>query len=185
MHTLSLRARALVRPASAKLPFGVVNSRRHLTLPPSSKPVENQVFDPVRYPSSLHTYISLSTASNATLLTLWSASWCPSCRAVEPLVISLVRDARVGQEDGSPVNLVRVDFDAPDTQELASRYMITALPTLLAFDARRGEPAARLSDPRKMAERGFLQEWIREQAAGGGNAGGGGGASSFGGLFGR
>lgn len=125
------------------------------------------------------------------LLTLWSASWCPSCRTIAPVILSLIRDARIGEDRGYPVNYAPVEFDAPDAQGLSSDYIITAIPTLLAFDPRRGEPAARLTDARSMADRHFLEAWIREQAerGGGGSAGGGeggsdgGGGSIFGGLF--
>lgn len=141
----------------------------------------------VRNANSLYTYLSLSTASDVPLLTLWTASWCPSCRAVEPLLRSLILEARVGEDRGG-VNYVPVEFDAPDAAGLASDYMITAIPTLLAFDARRGEPAARVVDARKLADRQFLVDWIREQAAAGGSGkgggGDGGGGSAFGGLFG-
>ena len=84
------------------------------------------------------------------------------------------------------MNYVPVEFDAPDAQPLATTYMITAIPTLLAFDPRRGEPAARIADARKLADRNFLVDWIREQAKrDGGGGGGAGGGSAFGGLFGR
>lgn len=159
-------------PQRAKLP--VKGSFIHI------KPTNNVPPHSVRNVNSLHTYLSLSTASNVPLLTLWTASWCPSCRAIAPLLRSLIHEARVGEDRGG-VNYVPVEFDAPDAASLASEYMITSIPTLLAFDARRGEPSARIADARKMADRRFLVDWINEQASGGK---GGGGGSAFGGLFG-
>ena len=70
----------------------------------------------------------------------------------------------------------------------AMTYMITALPTLLSFDAGEAQTATRVTDARSLADRRFLDEWIRNEARrrGGRGGGGGGGAASavFGGLFG-
>jgi hypothetical protein len=88
-----------------------------------------------------------------------------------------------------------VEFDAPDTKDLVMTYMtaIRSVPTLLAFDARRGEPIAstKVSDARQLADRQFLVDWVRKEASrhgGGGGGGGGSGSGSqstgFGGLFG-
>ncbi|CAG9995852.1 unnamed protein product [Clonostachys byssicola] len=150
---------------------------------------KNQIFDPVRNTNSLDTYLSVSASSNTPLLTFWTASWCSTCRAVYPLVRSLIEQG-TGEAEGG-VNLVPVEFDAPDAQSLAMTYMITSIPTLLAFDARRGEPirATRVTDGRSLADRQFLTDWIIREAArhssGGGAGGVGGSGSSFGGLFGK
>lgn len=95
----------------------------------------------------------------------------------------------VGEEEGG-VNYAVVVFDAPDQAELVQRYLthIRSVPTLLAFDARRGEPVAktRVADARKLSDRAFLEAWIRSEAArSGGGGGGGGGSTGFGGLFGK
>lgn len=62
-------------------------------------------------------------------------------------------------------------------------YMISSMPTLLAFS--RGEPqvGTKLMDVRQMSDRRFLEEWIRSEARRGGD-GGAGGSSIFSGLFG-
>lgn len=91
-------------------------------------------------------------------------------------------ESGVGEAEGG-VNYVPVEFDAPDAMELGTTYMISSIPTLLAFDARRGEPVARLMDAKKMADRQFVQDWIRNEASRYG--GGGGGGSVFNGLFGN
>ncbi|KFH43564.1 Thioredoxin-like protein [Hapsidospora chrysogenum ATCC 11550] len=190
MHRPSLAALRTLLPANKRLMMASspqISAAAYIST--SSTPqAGNQVFDPVRSPNSLQTYISLSTAANVPLLTFWTASWCPSCRAIAPLLHSLLRDSRVGEDRGTPLNYAPVEFDAPDNAALASEYIITSIPTLLAFDPRRGEPASRLVDARSMADRRFLEDWIRAQASGGGGggggAGGGGGGSVFGGLFG-
>lgn len=146
----------------------------------------------VRSTDRFHTYLSLSVSSRQPLLTLWTASWCPTCRTIAPAIRALI-ESGVGEAEGG-VAYAPVEFDAPDAAGLAMTYMITAVPTLLAFDDR-GEPArgagaapGRIADGRRLADRDFLAEWIREQArkySGGGGGGGGGGRSAFGGLFGR
>lgn len=68
---------------------------------------------------------------------------------------------------------------------------IRSVPTLLAFDARRGEPIAstKVADARQLADRQFLVDWIRNEASrhgggGGGGSGSGSQSTGFGGLFG-
>ena len=54
------------------------------------------------------------------LVDFW-ASWCPPCRAMNPVIESLARDYKVCK--------VNVDTN----QELASRYGVSSIPTLLVF----------------------------------------------------
>lgn len=91
------------------------------------------------------------------------------------------------------MNYAIVEFDAPDAKDIVATYLtaIRSVPTLLAFDARRGEPvmSTRVADARSLGDRDFLETWIRNEAArhsGGGSGGGGSGPGSagFGGLFG-
>lgn len=74
-------------------------------------------------------------------------------------------------------------------------YMITAVPTLLAFDdAGAPRTGSKVVDGRKMLDERFLVGWIEHEAAragrggsgrgGGGVSGGGGWGAAFGGLFG-
>jgi thiol-disulfide isomerase/thioredoxin len=53
----------------------------------------------VRRPDELATYILSSTPSRTPLITLWMASWCPSCRIISPLLNSLISSG-VGEAEG-------------------------------------------------------------------------------------
>jgi hypothetical protein len=113
---------------------------------------------------------------------------------VQPLLSSLV-EAGVGEAEGG-VAFCAVEYDAPDVMAastgigggLGMAYMITSIPTLLAFDDR-GEPRTdtKVTDGRQLTDRRFLEEWIRNEArrnGGGGGGGGGSGTGILGGLFG-
>lgn len=64
-------------------------------------------------------------------------------------------------------------------------YMITSIPTLLSFDAGEAQVLTKVTDGRKLADRHFLEEWIRTEAKRhGGRGSGGGGPGILGGLFG-
>ncbi|KAH7176521.1 hypothetical protein EDB81DRAFT_41241 [Dactylonectria macrodidyma] len=169
----------LARPRGASTAFLSTSEPRQ---------AKNQIYAPIRNPNSFTTYLSLSSSARTPLLTLWTASWCSTCRVVSPLLHSLV-ESGVGEDEGG-VAFATVEFDSPDimsgSPNLALDYMITSIPTLLSFDAGEAQSATRIADARKMANREFLIEWIRNEARRHGGRGGGGGASSaFGGLFGK
>ncbi|KAH7304925.1 hypothetical protein B0I35DRAFT_484119 [Stachybotrys elegans] len=190
-------SKAVRASAPAKLPsLSPSRSRPHgLSMPvstqrrlQSSARAKNQIYDPIRNPDSFFTHLSLSSSSRTPLLTLWTASWCSNCKAVAPLVRSLV-ESGVGEAEGG-VGLAFVEFDSPDimsgTPNLALTYMINSLPTLLSFDAGEAQTETKVADARKLADREFLVEWIRTEARRhGGRGGGSSGAPLFGGLFGR
>lgn len=81
-----------------------------------------------------------------------------------------------------PVGYVEIEMDAPDMAEVNARYMIRSVPMLLAFS--RGEPQmdTLVTDAKKMSDRAFMQEWIKNEARRAGEGGAGG--SLFGRLFG-
>ncbi|KAJ9155154.1 hypothetical protein NKR23_g1600 [Pleurostoma richardsiae] len=188
-----LLARAAMASASAsatcKLPLAF---RTRATFSTSRNlRVENQIFASIRNPDQFHTYLLLSSSSRVPLLTLWTTSWCPTCRVVAPLLRSLIADARVGQAEGG-VAYCEVEYDAPDVMAagLGLTYMINSVPTLLSFDAGEAQVATKVADGNNLKDRRFLEEWIRTEArrhggrGGGGGGGGGDGGSIFGGLFG-
>ncbi|KAI1771613.1 hypothetical protein F4818DRAFT_444940 [Hypoxylon cercidicola] len=145
----------------------------------------NQIYTSVRRPDDLHTYQLLSTSSRTPLITLWTTSWCATCHAVAPLLRSVV-ESGVGEAEGG-VAFCQVEFDAPDIMNdaLGTQYMITSIPTLLSFDAGEAQVQSKITNARNMADRAFLEEWIRNEARRhGGRGGGGGGPGILGGLFG-
>ncbi|KAI1129306.1 hypothetical protein F5Y10DRAFT_264298 [Nemania abortiva] len=148
---------------------------------------KNQIYTSVRRPDDFHTYQLLSSSARTPLLTLWTTSWCSTCRAVSPLIESLVASG-VGEAEGG-VAFCKVEYDAPDIMSgegggLGMTYMITSIPTLLAFDAGEAMTDTKVTDGRKLADPVFVEEWIRTEARRHGGRGGGGGTGGFGGLFG-
>ncbi|KAH8661856.1 hypothetical protein BX600DRAFT_437293 [Xylariales sp. PMI_506] len=143
----------------------------------------NQIYTSVRRPEDLHTYLLLSSSTRTPLITLWTTSWCATCRIVAPLLRSII-ESGVGEAEGG-VSYCTVEFDAPDIMSdgLGATYMITSIPTLLSFDAQEAQVDTRVMDGRRLADRRFLEEWVRNEARRHGGRGGG-GPSLFGGLFG-
>lgn len=136
----------------------------------------------VRRPSDFHTYLLLSSSARTPLITLWTTSWCAHCRTVGPLVREMVASG-VGEAEGG-LGFCEVEYDAPDvmSEGLGMDYMITSIPTLLSFDAQEAQTQTKVVDARQMADRKFLEEWLRNEARRHGGRGGGGG-SLLGGLF--
>ncbi|KAK1590679.1 uncharacterized protein LY79DRAFT_515467 [Colletotrichum navitas] len=150
-----------------------------------STPAKNQIFASVRHPNDFHTYQLMSSSSRTPLITLWTTSWCGTCRVVAPLVRSLV-EAGVGEAEGG-VAYCTVEFDSPDvmSEGLGMTYMITSIPTLLSFDNQEAQIQTKVHDAKKLTDRAFLEEWIRTEARRHGQRGAGGGPGGvFGGLFG-
>ena len=89
----------------------------------------------VRRPDDFHTYLTLSSSSRTPLLTLWTASWCPTCKTVQPLVQSLV-ESGVGEAEGG-VGYATVEYDAPDIMAagFGLTYMITSMPATMRATA--------------------------------------------------
>lgn len=140
----------------------------------------------IRNADSFNTYLSLSTSSRTPLITLWTASWCSTCRVVTPLMRSLI-ESGVGESHGG-VSFATVEFDAPEimsggSPNLAMDFMITSIPTLLSFDGGEAQTTTKVTDARKMSDRQFLIDWINNEASRHGGRGGGG--VMFGGLFGK
>ena len=63
-------------------------------------------------------------AGEPVLVDFW-ATWCPPCRRLAPKVAELAEEYR------GRVKVAKVDSDS--NQELAARYQVQALPTLLFF----------------------------------------------------
>jgi thioredoxin 1 len=65
------------------------------------------------------------------LVDFW-AEWCGPCHAVAPVLEKIV------EERSGEIKLVKVNID--DEQELASRYGVMSIPTMILF--KDGEPSA-------------------------------------------
>lgn len=65
----------------------------------------------------------LSASNRVPFITLWTASWCPSCRTVSPLLKELIEQDRIGEEEGG-VSYAEVEIDSPDIGDLPMRYMV-------------------------------------------------------------
>ena len=84
-----------------------------------------------RVPMLLHEFNwkqEVLQAAEPVLVDFW-ASWCPPCRAMNPVIEALAREFKVCK--------VNVDTN----QELAARYDISSIPALLIFKG--GQIAAR------------------------------------------
>lgn len=64
----------------------------------------------------------------------FTAAWCPPCRAIAPAL------GELAVELAGSVRLVTLDIDA--NREIAARYGVRTLPTLIAF--RDGRPIAQM-----------------------------------------
>ncbi|KAK2608701.1 hypothetical protein QQS21_002812, partial [Conoideocrella luteorostrata] len=164
--TSTAREPSITRPPSRRHVAASRGRAFHSTTP--ARKAKNQVYSPIRNPDSFNTYLSLSSSSRTPLLTLWTASWCPTCKHVLPLVQSLV-ESGVGEPEGG-LAFAPVEFDSPDimssssySENLAMTYMITSIPTLLSFDAGEAQTATKVTDARKLADRQFLVEWIQNE----------------------
>ena len=73
------------------------------------------------------------------------AEWCGPCRAVSPVL------EQIAEERADEVRLVKVNID--EEPELAQRYGILSIPTIVLFKG--GEPAAAAigAQPKRMLER--------------------------------
>ncbi|KAK0390933.1 hypothetical protein NLU13_0436 [Sarocladium strictum] len=141
---------------------------------------KNHIHNPIRNADAFQTALAISTSSRRPLLTLWTTSYCPTCKTVSPLLRSLVSSG-VGEAEGG-VSFAEVEFDSPDIMggpdSLPMTYMITSVPTLLSFDGGEAMTQTKVVDGRRLADRQFLQEWIRSEARRRGDRGGGGGGGS-------
>ncbi|KAI4760474.1 hypothetical protein E4T52_00991 [Aureobasidium sp. EXF-3400] len=135
----------------------------------------------VRYEDEFETLNLLSASSRIPLITLWSASWCPSCKVISPLLKELIKEG-VGEAQGG-VSYAEIELDSPTLGGLAMRYQVNSLPTLLAFDRQEAQLETKVHKVEDMKNRQFLINWIETEAKRHGEGGAGGG--SLFGLFGR
>lgn len=137
----------------------------------------------VRTEEEFETLNLLSSSGRQPLITLWTASWCPSCKQISPLLSDIVSSG-VGEAEGG-VGYAEIQLDSPTIGGLMMRYSIGSMPTLMAFDRQEAQLETRVTNVDEMRSRRFLEDWIRREASRQGMGGGGGsGGSLFSGLFG-
>ncbi|KAL6719093.1 hypothetical protein ACLMJK_003328 [Lecanora helva] len=159
----------------------------------------------IRSTTELDNLILLHASKRRAFITLWTASWCPSCKAVTPLIRDIIGKQGAGENRGG-VGFAEVEFDAPTLGEAAGRYLvgyphtiivaileeihnglqITGIPTLQSFCRGEAQLETRLTSVKEMKDGEFLKLWIEDEAIRGdsGGKGGGGGGGLFGGMFG-
>jgi len=181
---LPTRVRTGPRPSNFKSVSIAVPIRQFSTTKESK--AKNRIYTPIRRPDDFSAYLLLSTSSRTPLLTFWTASYCNTCRNVSPILEELISSG-VGDEEGG-VAFAEIEYDSPDIMDsgLGMTYMITSMPTLLSFDRGEAQTGTKITDPKLMKDREWLEEWIRTEARRRGNGGAGGNSDGglFGGLFG-
>ena len=80
----------------------------------------------VRSPSDFDNLILLSSSNRTALVTLWTASWCPSCRIVAPLIRQLIEEEGAGEARGG-VGYAEIEFDSSTLGDVAGRYGLTSI----------------------------------------------------------
>ncbi|KAF2143784.1 uncharacterized protein K452DRAFT_268178 [Aplosporella prunicola CBS 121167] len=164
-------SRPLTQAARLTFRFPTAQVRRFASTPPAA--AKNRVYTSVRTPDELHTLLLLGASSRKPLITLWTASWCASCHAVEPLLRQMIEDEGVGESVGG-VGYAQVEVDAVTIGDLPITYRINSMPTLLAFDRQEAQFETKVTRLEDLESRRFLTEWIEKEARRGGEGGGGG-----------
>lgn len=78
--------------------------------------------DRIRSEQDFNTLTLLSASIRQPLITFWTASWCPSCRVVRPLIKDAL-ESGVGEAQGG-VGFAEIEVDAPDAKDLGLRYFV-------------------------------------------------------------
>lgn len=107
--------------------FSIASRKTYTTTAPRS--ARNRIYSAaVRTEEEFENLNLLSASSRVPLITLWTASWCPSCKVVSPLVQQLIRDG-VGEDVGNGVSFVEVELDSPTIGGLMMRYGVSSRST--------------------------------------------------------
>jgi len=80
----------------------------------------------VRNQDEIDSMLLLSATNRTPLITLWTASWCPSCKVVAPVIRELIERDGIGEKEGG-VSYAEVEIDSPTLGDLAMRYIVRLL----------------------------------------------------------
>jgi thioredoxin 1 len=83
--------------------------------------------------------------SEQTVLVDFWAEWCGPCHAVAPIL------DRIAEERADELRLVKVNID--EEPELARRYGVMSIPTMILFDSGEPKAAAVGAQPKTMLEK--------------------------------
>ncbi|KAJ8589169.1 thioredoxin-like protein [Rhizopogon salebrosus TDB-379] len=75
--------------------------------------------------------VATNPANDKVVLVDFYADWCNPCKMISPLLEKVTSDETVKTGSGRSLDLVTVDTDAE--YELAAKYQVRALPTVVAF----------------------------------------------------
>jgi len=85
------------------------------------------------------TFEKAISSKDKVVLVDFYADWCNPCKMLSPILEKVTTDPEVKSGSDRPLDLVTIDTDAQI--ELAQKYNIRSLPTVMAF--KDGEPANR------------------------------------------
>ena len=91
-----------------------------------------------------HTFDTEVLGSEGRVLVDFWADWCGPCHAVAPVLDQIV-------EEHSDLRLVKVNID--EEQELARRYGVMSIPTMILFESGEPKAAAMGAQPKSMLEK--------------------------------
>lgn len=80
----------------------------------------------IRNKDDFSTLLLLSASSKQSLITLWTASFCPSCSAVAPVIRDVIEKDEIGESEGG-VGFAEVEVDAPGLGGLGGEYFVSML----------------------------------------------------------
>ncbi|KAF8467275.1 hypothetical protein BDZ91DRAFT_138890 [Kalaharituber pfeilii] len=87
---------------------------------------QNRIYNSIRNHEDFTSILLTSTANNIPLITLWTTTWCSTCRTVVPLIREIIenKDSRYLSKE-CKVNFAEVELDAPDMGwGFGARYMV-------------------------------------------------------------
>lgn len=79
------------------------------------------------------TRFDADVASAPEVIVKFTGTWCPPCKLLQPTLESIVRDR---------AELLVLSVNVDDEQNLAQRYGVRAIPTMISF--RNGKPSGQL-----------------------------------------